>query len=110
MGGTANLTPAFFLRQHGVEIRRVRSVEDRLAAGMPPHFQGPVPLEHDDSFRIGPAGDDGGDLTPAAPEARLEPLDIHGTVPRAFAARRNRISLSTSAKRRSFQSTADRAV
>ncbi len=49
---------------------------------MPAQFQRPVPLEHDDGFRIGPAGDDGGDLPAAAPEARLEPLDIHGTVPR----------------------------
>lgn len=81
-GRDRKLPPALFLRQHGVEVRRVRRVEDGFAAGMPAQFQRPVPLEHKDGFRIGPAGDDGGDLPAAAPEARLEPLDIHGTVPR----------------------------
>jgi len=80
-GRDSNLTPAFFLRKHGVQIRGVRSVEDGLPAGMPAQLQWPVPLENKNGARVGPAGDDGGDLTPAAHEARLEPLDIHGTVP-----------------------------
>ena len=53
-----------------------------VAAGMPARFHRPVRLEYKDGARIGPAGDDGGDLPAAAPEARLEPLDIHGPVPR----------------------------
>jgi hypothetical protein len=49
---------------------------------MPAQFNRPVALENKNGARIGPAGDDGGDLTPAAPEPRLETLDIHGAVPR----------------------------
>jgi len=48
---------------------------------MPAQFQRPVPLEHKDGARVGPAGDDSGDLTPTASEPGFEPLDIHNPVP-----------------------------
>jgi hypothetical protein len=47
-----------------------------------PPATSPLPLEHDDGLRIRPAGADGGDLPAVAAEPLLEPLDIHGPVPR----------------------------
>lgn len=57
-------------------------MEDGLAAKMPARFQQPVPFEHKDGARVGPADNDGGYLPAAAAEPGLEPLNIHGPVPR----------------------------
>jgi len=56
---------------------------------MPAQFQRPVPLEHKDGARVGPAGDDGGDLPAAASEPGFEPLDIQSPVPRGVRGQAN---------------------
>ena len=102
-GRDRKLSPPLFLRQHSLQMCGVLSLEDCLATRMPVQFQRPVPLEPKDGARIVPAGDYGGDLPAAVLEPSPEPLDIHITLPCCVRGMHSRISLSTSAKRRTFR-------